>query len=105
MCAIIQTIPFTHTIKMPPAPLKDKFERVKDAVEILTKLQEFGVPISEPGYKKTKEHLDAWIADGDRVSVQIPFVRIPRTAHMTLPKEKGASTTYVLKATDAAQPT
>ena len=80
--------------------LKTKFDRVKESVEILKKLQEFGVHISEPGYVKTKEILDAWISDGESRSDKIPFPRASRIGHIVLPKFQGKNASYVLKATE-----
>lgn len=84
---------------MPPA-LKSKGDRVKEAVEILTQLKEVGIPPEDSGYKLTKQHLDAWIADGESRSEKIPFVRAMRVAHMILPRLEGRPASFALKATE-----
>jgi hypothetical protein len=66
-------------------PLKPKVDRVKEAITILQKLKELGIPASEPGYKLTKEHLDTWIAGGDQWSGRVDFPRFERRAELTLP--------------------
>jgi hypothetical protein len=83
-----------------PSVLKDKGERVRDAVEILTQLKEVGIPPSDPGYVATKQLLDAWIADGEPRMEKIPFPRALRVAHVTLPRLAGRKVTFFLKATD-----
>ena len=84
---------------MPPA-LKDKAERVRDAVEILQQLKEIGIPPFDPGYEATKKLLDAWIADGEPREEKIPFPKALRVAHVLLPRLAGRKTTFVLKATE-----
>ena len=83
-----------------PSELKDKGERVRDAVEILTKLKEVGITQYDSGYVMTKEILDAWIADGEPRTEKIPFPRALRIAHMTLPRLAGRKVTFVLKVTE-----
>jgi len=83
-----------------PAPLKDKGERVRDAVEILQQLKEIGIPIFDSGYQETKKLLDAWIADGEPREEKIPFPKALRVAHILLPRLAGRKTSFVLKATD-----
>jgi len=80
--------------------LKTKFERVKDSVEILKKLKNFGFNEVNSGYVGTKKVLDAWIADGEAREEQIPFYTAGRIAHITLPTKAGRKPTYVLKATE-----
>ncbi len=84
---------------MPFEP-KTKEERVKDAVKVLMKLKEIGIPTSEPGYLETKKILDEWIVDGEAREVKIPFPRALRVAHMMLPRIAGREPQYVLKATE-----
>jgi hypothetical protein len=85
--------------KMPAQP-KTKAERVREAVEILKQLKEVGITESEPGYKITKEHLDAWIQDGEPRKEKIPFGRAMRVGEMLLPRLEGRAASFVLKATD-----
>ena len=83
-----------------PLESKTKEERVKDAVKLLMQLKEIGIPATDPGYLDTKQHLDAWIQDGDHREVKIPFPRALRVGHLMLPRATGRSPTFVLKATD-----
>ncbi len=83
---------------MPFEP-KSKAERVRDAVEILSQLKEVGISPTDPSYLETKQHLDAWIADGEARTVKIPFPRALRTGHMMLPRIAGRPASFLLKAT------
>jgi hypothetical protein len=66
-------------------PLKPKADRVKEAITILQKLKELGIPSNEPGYLMTKHQLDEWIAGGDRWDGRIDFPRFQRRAELILP--------------------
>lgn len=71
-----------------PATPKPKLDRVKESVTLLKKLQEIGIPDSEPGYKITKEHLDKWIAGSESLeswSGRVDFPRFGRRAELILP--------------------
>lgn len=83
-----------------PSELKSKADRVKEAVEILTNLKQIGIPTNDSGYMLTKEHLDAWIADGETREEKIPFVRAMRVGHLLLPSKQGRKPQFVLKATN-----
>lgn len=65
--------------------LKPKADRVKEAITILQKLKEIGIPTNEPGYMITKQHLDTWIAGGEQWSGRVDFPRFQRRAELTLP--------------------
>jgi hypothetical protein len=84
---------------MPNDP-KPKAERVKEAVEILKQLKEIGIPSNDSGYMLTKQHLDAWIADGETRQEKIPFLRAMRVGHLLLPARQGRAPQFVLKATN-----
>ena len=66
-------------------PLKSKADRVKEAVAILQKLKEIGVPPNESGYLLTKQQLDLWIAGGGQWDGRIDFPRFQRRAELILP--------------------
>lgn len=66
-------------------PLKSKSDRVKESITILQKLKELGIPKNEPGYLMTKQHLDEWIAGGDRWDGRVDFPRFQRRAELVLP--------------------
>jgi hypothetical protein len=82
-----------------PTP-KPKSERVQEAVQILKKMKEIGIVVSDPGYIETKSVLDTWIADGAEQKAEIFFRRYGRIGHMNLPAYKPAVATYMLKATE-----
>ncbi len=66
-------------------PLKPKADRVKEAITILQKLKELGIPTNEPGYLFTKQQLDEWIQGGDRWEGRVDFPRFQRRAELILP--------------------
>lgn len=66
-------------------PTKSKMDRVKESITILKKLQELGIPSTEPGYLETKQHLDEWIQGGDRWDGRVDFPRFGRRAELILP--------------------
>jgi hypothetical protein len=70
---------------MSSKPVKSKADRVKEAITLLTKLKELGIPDTEPGYKQTKGHLDSWINGGDAWSGRVDFPRFGRRAELILP--------------------
>ena len=82
-----------------PTP-KPKSERVQEAVQILKKMKEIGIVVTDPGYIETKSVLDTWIADGVERKAEIFFRRYGRIGHMKLPAYKPAVASYMLKATE-----
>lgn len=66
-------------------PLKSKADRVKESITILKKLEELGIPSTEPGYQQTKMKLDQWIQGGNQWSGRIDFPRFGRRAELVLP--------------------
>lgn len=64
---------------------KPKADRIKEAITILKKLKELGIPSNEPGYMLTKIELDKWIDGGPRWEGQIDFPRFQRKAQLVLP--------------------
>jgi len=83
---------------------KSKSDRVAEAVDILTKLKQVGIPASEPGYKITKKALDDWIATGVAARIEAPFMRYGRTGVMVLPDKASEKASYLLRAEPSAQP-
>lgn len=69
--------------------LKPKAERVKDAVNLLTKMKEFGILPVDSGYMEIKERLNEWIQGGDKWSGIIRFSRISNQAELVLPVKPG----------------
>ena len=78
--------------------LKSKSDRVAEAVDILKKLKQVGIPATEPGYKLTKQALDAWIATGAASTTEAPFMRYGRTGIMVLPEKAPEKASYLLRA-------
>ncbi len=74
-----------------------KAERVKETVTILRKLQEVGIPTTDPGYIQTKELMDAWIRDGGRQEHTVLFPRFERRGELVLPGRAGQSASLLLK--------
>jgi len=78
--------------------LKSKSDRVAEAVDILKKLKQVGIPATEPGYKLTKQALDTWIATGAASTTEAPFMRYGRTGIMVLPEKAPEKASYLLRA-------
>ena len=80
-------------------PLKAKADRVKEAITILRKLKDLGIPQTNDSYLETKRVLDIWIADGLSSKTEIPFVRFGRIGYLGLPSVAKEVATFQLKAT------
>jgi hypothetical protein len=65
--------------------LKNKVDKVKETITLLTKLKELGIPTSEPGYTETKKRCDEWINGTEAWSGRIDFPRFGRRAELILP--------------------
>ena len=76
--------------------LKPKAERVKEAVTILGKLREIGVPSNEVGYIVTKQKIDEWIQGGPAFNDIIEFPRLQRRAELKLPVKMGRVASLML---------
>ena len=71
---------------MPPKEKeKAKFDRVKETVTILKKLQEMGVDEENPGYLEAKAALDEWIRTGTAAEHMIPLRTFRRYLVLSLP--------------------
>ncbi len=70
-------------------PLKSKAERVKDAVKLLTKMKDVGIPTNDAGYLNVKQLLDEWIQGGEKWEGRIHFSRIANDAELELPVKPG----------------
>ena len=84
--------------------LRSKGDRVREVVEILTKLKSLGIPSNDVGYLLTKEALDAWIHNGNEASHKIPFPLANRTGHLELPSKLSDSIKFVLRLDSAGPP-
>lgn len=85
--------------KKPPAPIKDKFQRVQEAIELLQNLKSVGIPDHDAGYLLVKAQLDQWILNGEAWSGKIDIPRYGRYAEMILPVRADRKCTMVLRAT------
>ena len=77
--------------------LKSRADRVKESVQILSKLVSLGIPKNDVGYLLTKQALDIWISEGKEKSHVIPFPRANRTGYLKLPSLAIETATFVLK--------
>ena len=77
--------------------LKTRADRVKESVQILTKLKSIGIPQNDVGYLLTKQALDIWVSEGEEKSHVIPFPRANRTGYLKLPSLASEFATFVLK--------
>lgn len=68
---------------------KEKAEKVKETITLLTKLKELGIPDNEPGYLETKRRCDEWIQGTEAWSGRIDFPRFGRRAELILPARAG----------------
>ncbi len=87
--------------KKPPAPLKEKSQRVIETLELLRNLQSVGIPSHDVGYQSIKSVLDKWIADGEAWVGKIDLSRHGRYADIILPTRADRKCTLVLRATEA----
>ncbi len=83
---------------MPAVADKTKFERVKETVTLLKKLQEVGISEHNDGYLEIKEALDEWIKTGEPAEHLIALRTYRRKAILTLPRRADRAAELVLKA-------
>jgi hypothetical protein len=69
----------------PPAPEKPKEDRLRETLTILQKLNEVGVPATDPGYLEVKARMSQWVKDGAATVAKIEFPRITRRGELVLP--------------------
>jgi hypothetical protein len=86
--------------KKPPAPVKEKFQRIQEAVELLKNLQAVGISSHDSGYLAVKVKIDKWIVDGEAWNGRIDIPRYGRYAEMILPTRADRKCTMVLRATE-----
>lgn len=76
---------------------KPKADRLKEGMEILRKLQEFGVGRADPGFQEVQAAIGAWVSLGGSAEHKIPLSRQERVAHIVLPRRAMNTATCVLK--------
>lgn len=74
--------------------LKTKEDRVRETVEILTKLRQLGIAPTEPGFIETKRHMDEWIATGESAAYKYLFPFYARRCELVLTRKKVQPATF-----------
>lgn len=82
---------------MPPAA-KSKEDRLKETITILKKLQEVGIPDTEPGYAEAKRLMSEWVREGAAATHIVEFPRYGRRAELVLPARADRAASMNLKA-------
>lgn len=86
----------------PPTAEKPKEERLRETLTILQKLNDIGIPSTDPGYLDVKTRMSQWVKDGLASTTKIQFPRFGRRGELVLPRRadraaslnlKGSSTT------------
>jgi hypothetical protein len=80
-----------------PVPLKEKIDRVKEAVHLLTQLKDIGFLDTSQGYKDIKAVLDKWIVDGEVWSGKIKLPEYGRVADIVLTNKVGTTASLRLR--------
>ncbi len=70
-------------------PVKPVQERISESMTILNKLQELGIPLTDPGYKELSGHFNTWIKGGEAWVGHVDFHRWNRRAKVLLPIKVG----------------
>ena len=66
---------------------KLKEARVKEIVQILTKLSSLGIPFDSTEVQELKQHFDRYIKDGECWSGTVSFLAYGRIAYVILPEK------------------
>ena len=77
---------------------KTKYDRIKEAVNLLKGLINNGISDTNDAYSQTKAHLDEWIKTGEAADHVIEMRTYRRTAYLTLPRTADKAAEMVLKA-------
>jgi hypothetical protein len=65
---------------------KPKADRLREGMEILRKLQEFGVGRTDPGFQEVQGAIAAWVSTGTAAQHRISLSRQERVAEIVLPR-------------------
>ncbi len=76
---------------------KPKADRLREGMEILRKLQEFGVGKTDPGFQEVQGAIAVWVSTGAAAQHKIPLSRQERVAEIVLPRRAQNTATCVLK--------
>lgn len=77
---------------------KTKYDRVKEAINLLKGLLNNGISDTNDAYTETKAHLDHWIKTGEAADHVVEMRTYRRTAYLTLPWAADKAAEMVLKA-------
>lgn len=72
-------------------PVKPQDERLKEAMEILTKLKVLGVKINDPDYKELSAKFSEWVKMGPSWQGTVNFYNYNRKAVVLLPTRPNAT--------------
>ena len=85
---------------MSGAVYKTTAERATEGVQIMKKLKELGVSVTDPSYIYTKDLVNKWIKEGEVIKENIEFPRYGRRLELLLPKKVIHSATAAFKVVD-----
>lgn len=77
---------------------KPKESRVRESVTLLKKFTQLGIPLTDPGVRELKQHLDEYIKEGTCWQGNILFYRFGRMAEVNLPEKAEDTIEVTLKA-------
>jgi len=80
-----------------PQQDKNKYDRVKETINLLKGLINNGISDGNDGYTQIKEHLDEWIKTGEAANHVIEMRTYRRTAYLTVPRTADKAAELVLK--------
>lgn len=72
-------------------------ERVKEVVNVLRQLQDYGVASDTSGYDALKERMTTYIKTGDPWIGRVPLPEINKVAHLLLPRRARDAIQLTLK--------
>ena len=72
-------------------------ERLNESMDILRKIQELGIVVTDPGYVALSKHMNEWIKGGETWKGNVDFHRWNRRAEVMLPTKPGTNAKCVLK--------
>jgi aryl-alcohol dehydrogenase-like predicted oxidoreductase len=79
---------------------KTNAERAKEGVEIIRKLSDIGVNVTDPAYIYTKDLVNKWIREGETIKETVEFPRYGRRLELLLPKKVIHSARAAFKVVD-----
>jgi hypothetical protein len=82
---------------MSTVPDKPKGERLKETITLLKRMQEVGIPASDPGYKEIQARLTTWVNTGEPDKFEQGFMRVDRLAQVDLPRRSDRAASINLK--------